>query len=131
MDQRKNKTILIVEDEEPLRKILSDVLQKNNFLVIEAKNGKESVGLSLSERPDLILLDLLMPEMSGMEALKMIRKDDWGAHVPVIILTNLSADSEKLVESMISERPVCYLIKSDWKIEDVVKKVKEVLKVKL
>lgn len=78
----------------------------------------------------MILLDLLMPVMGGMEALKEIRKSKWGETVPVIILTNLSATDEKLVESMISERPAYYLIKSDWKIFDVVKKIKEILRIK-
>jgi len=128
MSPKKHKTILIVEDEEPLRRILRDVLQENSFTVLEAKNGKEAIDLALHGHPDLILLDLLMPEMHGMAALEKIRKDAWGANVPVIILTNLSANSEELVQAMVSERAICYLIKSDWKIDDVVKKVKEVLK---
>ena len=64
-----------------------------------------------------------------MEALKIIRKDDWGAHVPVIILTVLNATDEELVKDMVEARPVFYLIKSDWKIHDVVEKIKEVLKI--
>lgn len=127
MDQKKQKTILIVEDEEPLRKILRSVLEKNNFSILEAANGKEGMKVALEKHPDLVLLDLLMPEMNGMDALSAIRKDSWGAKVPVIILTNLSANDEELIEAMIKERPVCYLIKSDWKMEDVVKKVQEVL----
>jgi len=127
MEKKKLQTILIVEDEESLRAVLHDVLLKHNFRVLEAKNGREGVDQALTKHPDLILLDLLMPEMSGMEALDKIRKSTWGARVPVIILTNLSANSEELVQHMIKGRPVCYLIKSDWKIEDVVAKVQEVL----
>jgi len=122
-----NKTILIIEDEPALRKILSDLLQKNSFSILEAKDGKEGVTIALEKHPDLILLDLLMPVMNGMEALKKIRQDVWGEKVPVIILTNLSATDEKLVQDMVTERPLYYLIKSDWNINDVVKKVKEVL----
>ena len=122
-----NKTILIIEDEAALRKILSDLLQKNNFSILEAKDGKEGVEIALEKHPDLILLDLLMPVMNGMDALKKIRKDTWGEKVPVIILTNLNATDEKLVQDMVTERPLYYLIKSDWNINDVVKKVKEVL----
>ncbi len=121
------KKILVVEDEVALRKILKDVLQKNNFVVLEAKNGKEGVETALHEHPDLIMLDLLMPVMNGMDALVQIRNDAWGATVPVIVLTNLSADNEKLVEGILKGRPVSYLIKSDWKMQDVVKKVQEVL----
>ncbi|TSC95253.1 MAG: histidine kinase [Parcubacteria group bacterium Licking1014_1] len=122
------KTILIVEDEKILRGTLADNLRFEKFLTIEAQNGKEGVEMALSKHPDLILLDLLMPEMDGMTALKKIRQDAWGANVPVIILTNLSATEEKLVEDMVTQKPMHYLVKSDWKIEDVIKKIKEVLK---
>jgi len=121
------KTILIVEDEENIRDAIADVLRTKRFLPLEAKNGKEGVDLALTEHPDMILLDLIMPEMDGMTALKMIRKDAWGAHVPVIILTNVSATNEQLVDDMITHKPMNYLIKSDWKIHDVVEKVEDVL----
>lgn len=122
-----NKTILIIEDEAALRKILSDVLTREGFSVLTAPNGREGVLIAKESHPDLILLDLLMPEMNGMDALKKIRADAWGAKVPVIILTNLNADSEDTVKDMVEGRPLFYLIKSDWKIADVVTKVKEVL----
>lgn len=121
------KTILIVEDEKSLRDVLVDVLSRNNFLLLEANNGKEGVTFALLKHPDLILLDLLMPVMDGMTALKKIRADAWGAHVPVIILTNLSATDEKLVKDMVTHKPMHYLIKSDWKLSDVVKKINDVL----
>lgn len=125
---KKQKTILIIEDETSVKKILRDVLQKENFLVIEAPNGKKGVDIAREMHPDLILLDVLMPVMDGMTALKEIRKDAWGSRVPVIILTNLSATKEEIVEDMIEGKPMYYLIKSDWKIFDVVKKIKEILK---
>ncbi len=83
--------------------------------------------MALAKHPDLILLDLVMPEMDGMTALKKIREDAWGASVPVIILTNLSATKEQLVDDMITHKPMHYLIKSDWKLHDVVKKIEEIL----
>ena len=121
------KTILVVEDEKPLREVIIDILQRNHFQALEAKNGVEGVEVALAVHPDLILLDLLMPEMDGMTALKKIRKDRWGAKVPVIILTNLSATNEHLVEAVVTDKPAYYLIKADWKIHDVVKKIREVL----
>lgn len=122
------KTILIVEDEKVLRETLADNLRAEKFLTIEAQNGREGVEMALSKHPDLILLDLLMPEMDGMTALKKIRQDAWGANVPVIILTNLSATEEKLVQDMVTHKPMHYLVKSDFKIDDVIKKIKEILK---
>jgi len=122
------KTVLIVEDEKSLRSAMADILRLKGFLPLEAKNGVEGVRIALSEHPDMILLDLIMPEMDGMTALKKIREDLWGAHAPVIILTNVSATSEKIVEDMVTHKPMNYLIKSDWKIHDVVDKINELLK---
>jgi DNA-binding response OmpR family regulator len=121
------KTILVIEDEKNLRDAIVDMLRLKNFLFLEAKDGKEGMDLALSKHPDLILLDLLMPEMDGMTALKKIREDAWGEHVPVIILTNLSATDEKLVEDVVTDKPMYYLVKSDWKLHDVINKIEEIL----
>jgi CheY-like chemotaxis protein len=83
--------------------------------------------MALGKHPDLILLDLIMPEMDGMTALKKIREDAWGEKVPVIILTNLSATDEQLVEDMVTHKPIYYLIKSDWNLRDVVAKIEKIL----
>jgi len=117
---------LIVEDEKSLRDAMTDALGRKGYATLDAKNGKEGVELALSKHPDLILLDLIMPEMDGMAALAKIRADAWGAHVPVIILTNVSAASEQIIDDMVTHKPLNYLIKSDWKIHDVVNKVEEV-----
>ena len=123
----KQKTILVVEDEKSLREAIVDILRLKKFLPLEAKNGIEGVELALATHPDLILLDIVMPEMDGMTALKKIRQDAWGEKVPVIILTNLSATSEQLVEDVVTHKPMHYLIKSDWKLHDVVKKIETIL----
>lgn len=120
------KTILVVEDERSLRSVIADILRVKNFLVLEAKNGREGVEIAFEKHPDLILLDLIMPEMDGMTALKKIRQDAWGKEVPVIILTNLSATNEQLVEDMVTHKPIQYLIKSDWKLNDVVKEIEKI-----
>lgn len=122
------KKILVVEDDKSLRAAISDILRRKEFLPLEAKNGQEGVELALSKHPDLILLDLIMPEMDGMTALKKIHEDPFGALIPVIILTNLSATDEQLVEDVVTHKPMHYLIKSDWKLHDVVKKIEEILK---
>jgi twitching motility two-component system response regulator PilH len=125
-----NKTILIVEDESAIRNVVADFLKKDNYSVLTAENGEEGVKEAISKHPDLILLDLLMPVMGGMDALREIRKDSWGASVPVIILTNLDQPKEYVVQNMIEDKPLYYLIKSNWKLSDVVEKIKEVLKIK-
>ena len=121
------KTILIVEDEKSLRSAIMDVLSRKNFLPLKAKNGREGVELALKKHPDLILLDLIMPEMDGMTALKKIREDAWGAKVPIIILTNLSAINGHLVADAMTHTPTHYLIKADWKLHDIVRKIEGVL----
>ncbi len=121
------KTILIVEDEKSLRNAMVDILRRKNFLPLSARNGREGVELALSKHPDLILLDLIIPEMDGMTALKMIRENSWGKNVPVIILTNLSAINGHLVADALAHKPTHYLVKSDWKLHDIIKKVETIL----
>lgn len=121
------KTILIVEDEKNVRDGLVYALQRKKFSTLQAQNGKDGVELALEKHPDLILLDLLMPQMDGTTALKKIREDAWGAHVPVIVLTNVSMDEERLVEDMVAYKPLYYLIKIDWTFSAVAEKVKEEL----
>ena len=84
--------------------------------------------MALKEHPDLILLDLIMPEMDGMTALKRIRESAWGKKAPVVILTNLSATNGQSIEDSTENMDTYYLIKSDWKLHDVVKKIEEILK---
>ena len=118
-------TILIIEDEKSLRGAIVDFLKLKGFSSLEARNGREGVELALRNHPDLILLDLIMPEMDGMTALKKIRDDEWGKKVPIIILTNLSATNEHAIDDDVT----FYLIKSDWKLHNVVKKIQEILDV--
>ncbi len=121
------KTILIVEDEVSLREALKLKLEKEEYLVLEAENGKEGLDLALTTHPDLILLDIIMPVMDGISLFHELRKDDWGKSANVLILTNLS-DLEKM--AIATERNSSgYLIKSDWKINDLMIKVRELLEV--
>lgn len=119
-----SKKILIVEDEEDLRQALTDELQREKYEVIIAHNGKEGLDLALKQHPDLILLDIVMPEMGGMTMLKQLRADEWGKKAQVIMLTNLNA-TDKILQQVTEDEPSYYLVKSDWKIADIVNKVKE------
>lgn len=122
MAQKKLK-ILVVEDEKPLREVLLFKFQKEGFEAIAACDGEEGLKLAGEERPDLIMLDIVMPKMDGMTMLQKLRKEDWGKDIPVVLLTNLS-ESEKVLGSL--EKGVHdYLVKSDWRIEDVMVKVRE------
>ena len=105
-----------------------DILELKNFNSLSARNGREGLALAFKEHPDLILLDLIMPEMDGMTALEKIRADAWGAKVPIIILTNLSAINGNIAADAIAHTPTQYLIKSDWKLHDIISKIEEILK---
>lgn len=122
-----SKTILIVEDEASLRNALRDKFLTEGFEVIESKNGEEGLKSALQNHPDLILLDIIMPVMGGLEMLGELRKDEWGKSAHVILLTNLS-DNEDIAKAM-ENNTFEYFVKSDIKIEEVVKKVKEILKI--
>jgi CheY-like chemotaxis protein len=118
-----NKKILIVEDEAPLRNAVSDILTFEGFTVFQAKNGQEGLTLALSEHPDLILLDLMMPVMDGLTMLEKLRQDpEYGKGAAVILLTNIN-DPEKVAQAT-EAGSYDFLVKSDWNIEDVVKKIK-------
>ena len=123
-----NKKILIVEDELTLRTPMAFGLRDEGFTVIEAENGEQGLALAFAEKPDLILLDLIMPGVDGMAVLRELRKNPWGKEVPVMLLTNLN-ETEKITES-VESKVYEYLLKSDWSLDDVVKKIKEKLEIK-
>jgi len=117
------KTILLVEDERPLLRVLADTFRQEGFDVLEALNGKLGLQAAVKKKPDVILLDIIMPVMDGLTMLQELRQDPWGKNATVILLTNLS-DFERISKAL--EYGVYdYLVKTDWKMEDVVKKVKE------
>lgn len=79
--------ILLVEDDEMNRDMLSRRLIRKNYTVILAINGLEGVEKAISESPDLILMDMNMPEMDGLEATRLIKKNPLSAHIPIITLS--------------------------------------------
>lgn len=119
------KKILIVEDESLQRDILWEKFIREGFEAIIAKNGDEGLKQALLEKPDLILLDIVMPVMDGMTMLKKLREDEWGKKVKVLVLTNLS-DAEKTAEAL-NRGAYDFLVKTNWTLDDVVGKVKEAL----
>jgi DNA-binding response OmpR family regulator len=121
------KTILIIEDELPMLKALSDKFSFEGFNILEAKDGAEGLETAISKKPDLIILDIFMPVMDGKVMFEKLRSDEWGKTVPVIILTNLNPD-DKTLDELMKNGPSYYFIKSKWKLEELVAKVKKELK---
>ncbi len=120
-----DKKILLVEDDSALRQAVNDKLTREGFQVIEAKDGQEGLKIALKEKPDLILLDIIMPKMQGMEVLEKLRADEWGKTAQVILMTNMSEDNKVATAMKLGVKD--YLIKGDWKLGDVVDKVREKL----
>ena len=87
-------TILIADDEPEIRNLLRLYLENENYQIIEAKDGREALSLLREKKPDLCLLDIMMPEMDGYHVLQELRKE---SNIPVIILSAKDADSEKIL----------------------------------
>ena len=92
-----NKTILNVEDNEYNLKIVRQLLSRTSYRLIEAVDGEKGVATAHNELPDLILMDIQLPKLSGLEATRQLRADPKTAHIPIIVITSfaLSGDSEK------------------------------------
>lgn len=123
-----NKKILIVDDEPDVLQYLKVMLEDNGFSVITAQNGKDAFDLALKEKPDLITLDITMPEESGVRAYRNLYETEETKNIPIIIVTGISHDFKKFI----SERkqvppPVAYFEKPIDR-EEFLNKIKEVLK---
>ncbi len=95
------KTILYVEDNEPNRMIVRDLLKRTSYNLIEAHDGEAGVAMALEHVPDLILMDIQLPKISGMEAMRRIRANPATAQTPMVAITSfaLSGDDQKAKEA--------------------------------
>jgi len=95
------KTILYVEDNEYNLKIVRQLLSRTSYQLIEAMDGEQGVATARAELPDLILMDIQLPKMSGLDATRELRCDPKTAHIPIVTITSfaLSGDSEKAKEA--------------------------------
>ncbi len=119
--------IAIIEDDQTIRQMYRMKFETDGFNVQMAENGRAGVTLVKDFAPDIVLLDLQMPEMGGAEALEEIRRDDWGKMVPVIILTNMG--KEESPKNLSHLNVSSYIVKADMTPSQVVARVKETLNV--
>jgi two-component system cell cycle response regulator DivK len=96
-----DELILIVDDNGQNRKLARDVLQFAGFRTLEAGGGGEGVSLALEHHPDLVLMDIRMPDMNGTEALRRLRNDDRTAQIPIVALTSSTMKGDR--EQFLSE----------------------------
>ncbi|PJE64554.1 MAG: response regulator [Candidatus Ryanbacteria bacterium CG10_big_fil_rev_8_21_14_0_10_43_42] len=119
------KKILLIDDDMAMGKTLSDYLGKIGYEVHSALDGEKGFAEAKDWMPDIILLDMIMPVMNGMETLKALREDPQTEKLPVIILTNVEMPEE--VSEVMQMGSVYYLIKANYSMEDIEKKIKSVL----
>jgi len=117
--------ILIVEDDEVLRDVYREIFDRENFLVETAADGQEGVEKIVSFMPNVVLLDIIMPKMSGFDVLKALKDNPLFKNIRIIVLTNVQLDSQDLVKSWGASY---VFLKTDITPGQIVEKVKDVLK---
>lgn len=122
MDKKK---ILIIDDAEDLRDAMTDILELRGYEVITADRGESGIEKTLSERPDLVLLDLRMPDIDGFEVIRRIRADEWGATAKILILT-ASGESDDIPRD-INMDTSNFLLKTEWGLDNISDRINEEL----
>ena len=117
--------VLIIEDDPPYRKIYTRKFEVSGFEVQAAENGKVGLDTMRVYKPDIVFVDLMMPQIDGFQFLAEVKADDTLNSTPVVVLTNLSTsdDAQKVLE----QGAVAILVKSDTEPNQVVEKAREVL----
>ncbi len=125
----KKGKILIVDDEPDLRMMFKDILETQGYETDEAEDGIQCLEKMSQEKYDLVLLDLMMPKMDGMEVLSRVKQDEakYGK-IPIVILTNLTSDV--VIKEGFERRADGYLIKTELTPEQVIKEIEEILNAK-
>jgi DNA-binding response OmpR family regulator len=120
------KKILIIEDDKFLRELIGQKLLKEGYDIVEAVDGEKGIKSIKEEKPDLVLLDLILPGMDGFEVLTKVKEDAGIAQIPVIILSNLGQKDD--IEKGLKMGAVDYLIKAHFTPGEIIDKIKIVLK---
>ncbi len=110
---------------QPIREAIAVALEKEGHTILQATDGKRGLALALAEHPDLLLIDIIMPEMNGEELVRAVREDDWGKNASIMMLTNVGdADQIAAVQKY---GVVDYMVKSNWELEKVVANIQRKL----
>ena len=119
------KKILFIEDELALREAFKDYLTKNGYAVECVSDGAIGVDTAKKEKPDLVLLDLILPKKSGFQVLTELKKDSATADIPVMVLTNLESPMD--IDRVMEAGAVAYLIKTNYQLTDVLERIRVVI----
>ncbi len=118
--------ILLVEDDSMVVRMYQRKLEKEGFKVSVAFNGEEGLVAIKKERPDLVLLDIMMPKMNGIEMLEKVKADEATKDIPVVILTNLS-DRPEDVEKCKKLGAEDYWVKANISLKEIIERIKKIL----
>lgn len=117
--------ILIIDDDVPLTAVVQERFKRETFLTLSALNGSEGLMVAQQERPDLIVLDLLMPVMNGFDVLKALKDNAETRDIPVLVLSNLShPDDVRRTKSLGANG---YLVKTDTSLKAILERVKQMI----
>ena len=122
---KNQKTILLVEDEALLSNLLRQRLEKEDFEVLAARDGEEALKILKTVKPSLILLDVILPKISGFEFMEKLKEEPGLERAPIVIISNLGQEGD--MERGQSLGAVGYFVKAKLSIEELVAKVKEFL----
>jgi DNA-binding response OmpR family regulator len=115
--------VLLIEDDVRVRELYELVLKMDEYQVVTAETGEDGLVKAVSENPDLIFLDIRLPDMNGLKVLEHLRQEDKTASIPVVILSNL--DDEKTISRGVSLGALEYVVKSRITPQDLSKRVKD------
>lgn len=121
-----SRKILIIEDNVTYADLLSKKFTLEDFEVITAIDGSEGIAKALGQKPDIILIDLLLPKINGIQVMEELRNNEWGKLVPILILTNINPDNE-ILEIINKNRPADYMVKPQAPLNEIVNKIRIVL----
>ena len=124
-----NKKILLVEDSKPLREVMAERLREGGFDVTEASGGEEGLRIALEQKPDMIITDIIMFPLDGLELAKRVRESGvWGERVHIVALTNQDSSQEKArIEPL---NLSAYMVKAETSLDTIAKEVQKVFKEK-
>ena len=124
MEPKKN--IMLVDDDPLITKIYEKKLKAEGYGVVIESNGESAIITAEKKNPDLILLDIMMPKMSGIETLKILKEKVSTKNIPVIVLTNLGSNAEEMETAKILGA-VNYLVKSETSLKKLIEEVKKII----
>jgi two-component system alkaline phosphatase synthesis response regulator PhoP/two-component system response regulator VicR len=119
------RRVLLADDDRYLRRAAEARLRQQGFTVLTAADGEEALQMALAERPDIILLDLIMPKVQGFEVLRALKQAESTAAIPVIVLSNLGQESDRA--QCLESGAAAYFVKANLSLQELVRTVQATL----